>query len=111
MAHHEELMKTLAHCAAECEMCHDACLDEDDIEMLVHCIRLNRDCAKICQVTASLLASHSPFATQMVKICEEICQSCAEECAEHEMDHCQRCAEACRQCAEACGTFAGEVHS
>jgi hypothetical protein len=98
MAHHEELLKKLSECASACEWCHDACLgEEDDVKMLARCIRLDRDCAKICHLTAGLAASHSPFASRMVKLCEEICTS-AEECENHDMDHCRDCAggRACR---------------
>ena len=90
-------------------MCLDACLEEEDVKMLVKCIRLDRDCAKICRTTAEIVATHSSFTAQMVKLCEDICRQCAEECAEHNMGHYQKCAEACRECAEACSTFSGEV--
>jgi hypothetical protein len=107
MEHNNELIRKLADCAAECEMCMDACLGEDDIQMLVQCIRLDRDCAKICHITSGFIASNSPFATEMVKLCEDICRKNAEECEKHDMDHCQRCAEACRECADACQSFVG----
>jgi hypothetical protein len=110
MAHHGDLIQKLAQCASACEWCLDACLSEDDVKMLARCIRLDRDCAKICHLTASLAASHSPFATKMVKLCEEVCTSCAEECEKHDdMDHCSDCAGACRACAEACRNYVEEV--
>ena len=31
MAHDKEFLEKLAHCAAACEMCANACLDEEDI--------------------------------------------------------------------------------
>lgn len=107
MAHNKELLQKLAECAAACEMCADACLDEQDIKKMVKCIRLDRDCARICQTTASFIASHSEHARHIIKECEELCSKCGEECAKHEMDHCQQCAEACRRCAEACRNFSG----
>jgi hypothetical protein len=106
MAHHKELLQKLTDCAATCEWCLDACLGEDDVKMLIQCIRLDRDCALICHTAASLVASHSPYAKSMLKVCEDICGDCADECAEHDTDHCQKCAEACRECAEACRNFA-----
>lgn len=78
--------------------------------MMVGCIRLDRDCAKICQLTASFIASRSPHADHIIRECEEICRLCAEECGRHEFDHCQQCAKACRECAEACRQYQG-VHS
>ena len=107
MAHNKELIQKLAECAAACEMCADACLDEQDIQMMVQYIRLDRDCAKICYTTASFVASHSQHAEHLIRECQEICRACAEECAKHDADHCQQCAQACRECAEACGSFSG----
>lgn len=107
MAHNKELIQKLAECAAACEMCADACLDEQDIKKMVQCVRLDRDCAKICYTTASFVASHSQHAEHLIRECQEICRACAEECAKHDADHCQQCAQACRECAEACGSFSG----
>jgi hypothetical protein len=105
MAHDRELILKLAECAAACEICLDSCLSEDDVKMMTECIRLDRDCAKICALTGSMIASHSSFAGQMVKLCEEICEKCADECSRHKYDHCQQCAESCRECASACRSF------
>ncbi len=102
-----ELLEKLARCAAACESCMDACLVEDDVKMMVECIRTDRDCAKICHITASFVASNSPHAAHLVKECEEICRACAEECEKHDMDHCQACAKACRECEQACKSFSG----
>lgn len=107
MAHNKELLQKLAECAAACEMCADACLDEQDTKKMVKCIRLDRDCAKICMVTASFIASHSEHAQHIIKECEELCRKCGEECAKHDMGHCQQCADACRECEEACRSFSG----
>lgn len=107
MAHNKELLQKLAECAAACEMCADACLDEQDVKKMVKCIRLDRDCAKICMVTASFIASRSEHAQHIIKECEELCRKCGEECAKHDMDHCQQCADACRECEEACRSFSG----
>ena len=102
-----ELLRKLAECAAACENCLDSCLDEDNLKKMVECIRLDRDCAKICHVTASFVASNSKHADDLVRQCEELCRACAEECEKHEMDHCQECARACRECEEACKSYSG----
>ena len=106
MAHNEDLIMKLGKCAAACEECLDSCLNEDKIEMLVDCIRTDRDCAKVCHLAAGFLASHSQFTGSVLTLCEELCEKCAEECEKHEHDHCKRCAEACRDCAEACRSYA-----
>lgn len=107
MDQNKELLEILTECAAACEMCADACLDEKDIHMMVQCIRLDRDCAKICYTAASFVASNSQHAQHVIKECEEICRKCGEECAKHDHDHCKRCAEACGQCAESCRKYLG----
>lgn len=105
MEQKNDLIMILAKCASACEECLDACLDEDNMEMLADCMRSDRDCAKICQVAASYVASNSPFTGSVLTLCEEICISCSEACEKHEHLHCQTCAKACRECAEACGQY------
>ena len=50
---HQDVLDALARCVAACEYCATACLGEDDIAMMVPCIRLDRDCADICHLTAA----------------------------------------------------------
>jgi hypothetical protein len=105
MAHEENrsLITTLNECALECNHCFDACLEERDMKLLKNCIKLNRDCADVCQLTASLIARDSPHGEHMLKECIEICNACAAECEKHaHMNHCRICAETCRACAEIC---------
>jgi hypothetical protein len=105
MAHekNQELMNALNNCAAECNHCATACLDEQDVKMLARCIKLDIDCADICQLTASYVARGSEHSNHLLKECAEICEACAEECEKHaHMQHCRKCAEVCRHCAEAC---------
>lgn len=88
-------------------MCADAYLDEKNIKMMVRCIRLDRDCVKICHTTSIFVASDSDYSHQLINQCEEICRARAEECERYKMGHCQECARACRQCEEACKSFSG----
>ena len=105
MAHEKNhlLLEALNNCAAECNHCTIACLDEEDVKMLTRCTKLDIDCADICQLTASFVARGSEHAIHLMKECAEICEACAEECEKHaHMEHCRKCAAACRYCAEAC---------
>ncbi len=106
MSHMEKLnvMNALDKCAAECNHCAIACLDEQDTKMLSRCIKLDLDCAAICKLTAEFIARSSEHAQHLREECAEICTACAEECEKHaqHMEHCKRCAEACRACAEVC---------
>jgi hypothetical protein len=98
-----ELLEALGKCAAACNHCATACLNEEDVHMLNRCIRLDLDCADICRLTAAFVARGSEHANHLLKECAEICEACAEECEKHaHMEHCRLCAEACHHCADAC---------
>lgn len=105
MAHkkNQSLLEALNNCAAACNHCATACLDEQDVKMMARCIKLDMDCADICQLTAAFVARGSDHAVHLLKECAEICKACAEECEKHShMEHCRKCAEICRHCAEVC---------
>jgi hypothetical protein len=57
---YRNVLDALARCAAACDYCADACLAEDNIQMMVPCIRTDRDCADICRVTAAFIARPTP---------------------------------------------------
>ncbi|WP_242919293.1 four-helix bundle copper-binding protein [Pontibacter liquoris] len=97
----------LVKCMTACETCATLCLQEDDVKMMVPCIRLDRDCADICVLTAQFVARDSAHAVHVMKECIEICRKCAAECRKHDMDHCQKCADACEECADACQQWIG----
>ncbi|MGI4743153.1 MAG: four-helix bundle copper-binding protein [Janthinobacterium lividum] len=99
----QALLDALNACIASCEYCATACLQEEDVKMMVRCISLDRDCADICALTARYVARGSEHAQHILGECAEICKACGDECAKHtHMQHCQECADACRRCEEAC---------
>jgi hypothetical protein len=98
--------QSASDCAAHCEACADACLEEGDPK-LTRCIHVDLDCADICAATAKVVGRAGAFGApwlELVEVCAEACKSCAEECEEHAEthDHCRACAEACRRCEQAC---------
>jgi tetrahydromethanopterin S-methyltransferase subunit C len=100
------LLKELNACAILCNMCFDACLKENEVQLMAECIRLNRECADICQFTASFFSSDSVHTAKLVSICADICQKCAEACEKHEHhEHCRKCAITCQTCHEMCKTY------
>ena len=101
----QAVLDALYNCVSHCEMCADACLGEDDIQMMVPCIRLDRDCADICRLMAAFIARNSAHAQHVIKECIEINQKCADECGQHKHEHCQQCAEACRRAVQACQEY------
>jgi len=99
----KQLISMLNACAAECNHCTIACLDEQDVKMLTKCIKLNIDCAEICKLAVSFLSRGSDHSDHILKECAELCEACAKECEKHkQMEHCKVCAEVCHKCAEAC---------
>jgi hypothetical protein len=101
-------VEVLQRCAGICTMCADACLGEDGVESLRHCIRTDLDCADICQATAAILArqtepDHGLIRAQL-QACITSCQVCAAECRSHadHHEHCRICAETCEECERAC---------
>lgn len=102
------VIDALNKCITECNHCATACLDEEKVQMLTKCIKLDIDCAQICSLTVALLARGSEHGKHLMKECEEVCNACAAECEKHadHHEHCKKCAEACRSCAEECRSMA-----
>ena len=99
------LIERLSICQAKCNYCFNACLKEEDVKMMVRCIKLDKECAEICSITLSQIASDSEFKREILQLCAKACEECANECKKHSYPHCQKCAAACEECAEACRNF------
>ena len=99
---HSALIQKLLDCVLACENCATACLREEDVDNMIRCISLDRDCADICSQAARLLQRKSEIGHQYLLLCEEICRMCGDECRQQQYDHCQQCASVCHECAEAC---------
>ena len=103
-----ECIEACFGCAQSCTACADACLGEDDPKSLARCIRLNLDCAGLCDATGRILSRQTAFEPEMAKaalqVCAEACRLCGDECEQHASHHenCRVCAEACRRCERAC---------
>ena len=101
-------------CAQACQSCADACLGEEMVDKLRQCIRLNLDCADLCEVTGKIAGrrtgSNEEVLANVLQACADACAQCAEECGHHaKMEHCRICAEACRSCETACQEAMSEV--
>jgi hypothetical protein len=107
-----ECIYACAQCAQVCSACADACISEPNAADLTECIRLDQDCADVCDVTARLLAraGHRDRQTleKLLEACIAACRACAAECGRHaeQMEHCAICADSCRACVEACEAMA-----
>jgi hypothetical protein len=97
-------------CAQACTSCADACLAEETVAHLRQCIRLNLDCADVCDTLATLgtrrTGSNEEVIRKMLDTCIVACRNCGEECLRHAArhEHCRLCAESCRACEAACRT-------
>ncbi|WP_368503348.1 four-helix bundle copper-binding protein [Alkalihalophilus sp. As8PL] len=100
------LISLLHGCMTACNHCYDACLKEEDMDMMRDCIRLDRECADICGYFEQALGRGTPYVKELASLCAKICEDCGNECKKHDHDHCQNCAEACFKCAEECKKFA-----
>ena len=99
------LVHKLAECVYLCNNCFSACVEEDGMEMMKECIRLDKECAQICAATLVEVYPGSRFKREILTLCANACRACGQECAKFEQAHCQDCAKACQACAEACETF------
>lgn len=100
-----EFINTLSNCAIACENCASSCLEEENVNMLARCIKLDHDCTEICNLAINYLVRSSENTNSIIELCANICAQCAEECEKHDHDHCTECAEACRNCEESCREF------
>ena len=95
-------------CSAACTSCADACLGEPDVPELVRCVRLNLDCADVCDAAGRVVSRQTEpdrgVLRAAIEACIVICRACGDECERHAAhhDHCRVCAEACRRCEQAC---------
>ncbi|MGZ8414256.1 MAG: four-helix bundle copper-binding protein [Gemmatirosa sp.] len=99
-----ECVEACFDCAQTCSACADACLAEDSVAELRGCIRLNLDCADVCDAAGRILARQTaadpPFVRELLRACLVACQACGAECERHagHHEHCRVCAEACLRC-------------
>ena len=94
-------------CAAACNRCLTACLNENEVDNLSKCIQLDMECSAICRTAAQFMNLRSNYTNAICQLCAEICSACAEESSKYDhMDHCRECAEICYRCAEECTSMA-----
>jgi hypothetical protein len=102
-------------CARACVLCADACLAEPETGELLACIRLNADCADLCEAAGRIMARQHAMdpalAQAVLQTTVAVTRLCAQECESHAMAHrhCELCAAACRRCEAACRALLGTV--
>ncbi|REL32936.1 four-helix bundle copper-binding protein [Rhodohalobacter sp. SW132] len=106
---HNELLESLENCVKACNYCAASCLDEENVQPMTDCIKLDLDCADSCHLALKLLVRNITPAVSIIEFCKEICAECAAECEKHDHDHCQQCAKACRRCEDQCNKYLDRI--
>jgi Domain of Unknown Function (DUF326) len=102
-------------CSATCTSCADACLGESAVSELIRCVRLNLDCADVCDTVGRVVTRQTETDLGVVRAaitaCVVLCRACADECERHAAhhDHCRVCAEVCRRCEQACSDLLASI--
>lgn len=81
---HQELLQILHECMVECNHCYNVCLKEEDIKMMAVCIRLDRECADVCNYLEQAISRGTPFISELASVCAKICEACGNECKKHD---------------------------
>jgi hypothetical protein len=104
----EACIEACAECERACAACADACLGAPDPGPLRKCIRLNLDCADICNTSARVLTRQFHASLKFIRVqieaCALVAAACGAECLANAETHrhCRFCADACKRCEEAC---------
>lgn len=101
----EKLIEVLSNCIHYCNYCANACLNDNDVQEMVDCMRMNHVCAEVCGTLSHLLMTDYKDIRELMEYCIRTCERCAEECEKHDQQHCKECAKACRECVEACRKY------
>src|SRR5688572_9453961 len=111
-AQYKAAISACQSCAIICSACSNNMIgmeSHDNAELMARCIRLCRDCADICSLSASWMSRASLLSNYICHLCVEVCNACAQVCEQHAPHHelCGPCAAECRRCATACSEIAG----
>lgn len=94
-----QVLKTVQHCEAVCEFTEYYVLTREDPSRRKEQLRMLRDCADICTLTAKYMARHSRFAKSLALLCAKICEVCGNHCSQQPDQQSQTCGQTCLQCA------------
>jgi hypothetical protein len=113
---HESCLKACQDCSRKCNEAFHHCYEQVAQGRGEHAkaLHLVADCAKFCDLSASLLASRSPLMRHACAACSEACKACAVECQKFDSQAMKDCVKACRVCDTACcdmiGAMGGHAH-
>lgn len=101
---HEACRTAARECQAACDEAfhHAYAAIPSDREAPALALILADDCARFCDLAASLIARQSPLIAPACAACAEACKACAAACAGDDSGPMAACARACRACEQAC---------
>ncbi len=100
------IVGTIQNCEATCESMTDYIERRPDVNTRIKQLKLLRDCADICGLTAKFIARKSAFSNSVAGLCAYICEICGAECAKYPDAESQNCSKICMNCAKECKEFA-----
>lgn len=103
---HHRVLETVQNCEAICEFTEYSILQMEGSSHRKEQLRLLRDCADICTLTAKYIARCSFFAKSIACLCAQICEVCGHHCLQHPDEQSQICGQICLHCAQECNAFA-----
>jgi hypothetical protein len=107
-AGHDTCLQNCHDCELTCTQTVQHCLTKDVTTADAQHIRLMLNCASMCHLSASFMASDSEFRAKSCALCATVCEACAKACeatAGNDLMM-QACAKACRTCAKTCREMA-----
>jgi hypothetical protein len=96
------------HCEATCNASFHHCITRSAEGQTQHArmAQIAADCAAFCNLSAVMIARHSPLLVEACRACAEACRLCASECGSSATDDMMKaCVTACRRCEESCRTM------
>src|SRR5215469_6347679 len=80
-------LDALSDCTEACIADTEADLNEQDLAMMVKCMRLCMNCADVCAATMGVVTRQAEYDAKvtrpLLEACIAICKSCGDECARH----------------------------
>jgi hypothetical protein len=107
--YHHRVLETIQHCGAMCEFTEFSILQMEGSSHRREQLRLLRDCADICTLTAKYIARCSYFTKSIASLCAQICEVCGNHCLQYPDKLSQRCGQICLRCAQECRVLVLDV--
>jgi hypothetical protein len=101
---HELCLKNCQACKRECDETFHECAAAvaEGKKEFARALSRVADCALFCDLSATLIARHSPLMIHACAACAAACQVCGGECDQLSAPKLKECAKVCRDCEASC---------